>query len=150
MPLCDAAREAAAAITWETKTRREYSSAVLECAIFQLLLALDRSSGFREEALPEAGEEDSRVSMAKQYVLDNIDRPIPCPELANYCHLSQKQLTRLFLLHTGMTPATYVRSQNIRRMEQLHFASESHFNSFFTKYTGMTPGAYRRMQNRSI
>lgn len=108
-------------------------------------------------------DEDSRVILARQYVQDNIDRPISCPELASYCHLSQKQLTRLFLLYTSQTPASYIRSQKVLRIEQLlretayslkeisdllHFASENHFNSFFTKYSGMTPGAFRKMSNR--
>jgi len=161
-PLSVAAREAVSTISREEKRPREYSYAVLECGLFQLLLALARDSGFREDTLPEETEEDSRVSLARQYVLDNIERPISCPELANYCHLSQKQLTRLFLLFTGKTPGVFIRTQKILRIEQLltdshlslreisdrlHFASESHFNSFFTKYAGLTPGAYRKMHN---
>lgn len=164
VPLCRQAQEALTAIEAEARHRREFSSVVMECRIFELLLAIARYSGFREEPLPDVQDEDSRVSMARQYVLDNIERPITCPELANYCHLSQKQLTRLFQQYTDQTPAAYIRAQKVRRIEmlltesnlslrqisdRLHFASENHFNSFFTKYAGMTPGAYRKMNNRS-
>lgn len=164
MPLCHQAQEALVGFEAEAKHRREYSSAVMECRLFEFLLAIARSAGFREETLPELQEEDSRVSLARQYVLDNIERSITCPELATYCHLSQKQLTRLFRQYADTTPAAYIRMQKVRRIEilltessltlrqisdRLHFASENHFNSFFTKYAGMTPGAYRKMHNRT-
>ena len=161
--LCVEGQAAVHALEAEAEDPKEYSAAAMECSIFHLLLALARASGFREEARAEHTDEDSRVILARQYVQDNIDRPISCPELASYCHLSQKQLTRLFLLYTSQTPASYIRSQKVLRIEQLlretayslkeisdllHFASENHFNSFFTKYSGMTPGAFRKMSNR--
>ena len=161
--LCADAQTAVRTLETEAENPKEYSAAVMECSIFHLLLALARSSGFHEEAKDEHTDEDSRVILARQYVQDNIDRPISCPELASYCHLSQKQLTRLFQLYTSQTPAAYIRSQKVLRIEQLlressyslkevsdllHFASENHFNSFFTKYSGMTPGAFRKMSNR--
>lgn len=159
-----AAIEALDGIQREYELHKEFSSGAIECQIFLLLLALARATGFREEAIANEPESDLRVSMARQYVLDNIDRPICCQELANYCHLSQKQLSRLFLQHTGKTPAAFIRTQKVIRIEHLlsetsmalkeisdlmHFASECHFNSFFTKYGGMTPGAYRKMENHS-
>ena len=144
----------------EAERRREFTDAAMECHIFLFLLALARSTGFQEQTVTEAPEPDLRVRMAQQYVLDNIDRPITCQELADYSHLSQKQLSRLFLQFTGSNPAAYIRSQKILRIEHLlaetdlslkaisdhmHFSSECHFSSFFTKYAGLTPGAYRKM-----
>ena len=164
MPLPPTAQEALQSVAAEVGRRSEYADAAIECALFSFLLAVARSTGLRETPLPPPEEEDPRVVMAKQYVLDNIDRPITCPELAAYCHVSQKQLTRLFLLHTELAPAAYIRSRRITRIEQLlaetdlslkqisellQFTSEYHFNSFFTKYAGMTPGAFRRMMNNA-
>lgn len=146
----------------EAYSQREYSIPLIECNIFQFLLLLARDAGFHEEYISTNTDEDPRLSIAKQYILDNIDRPISCPEVANYCHLSQKQLTRLFSQFTGKSISAYIRSQKIRRIEQLlaensgslkqiseqmQFTNEYHFNSFFTKYAGMTPGAYRKMIN---
>lgn len=157
-----AATEILKQIQEEYDLHKEFSSGAIECQLFLLLLAVARATGFREEAIASEPESDLRVRMAQQYVLDNIDRPISCQELANYCHLSQKQLSRLFLQYTGKTPAAFIRSQKIVRIEYLlaetsmalkeisdlmHFTSECHFNSFFTKYGGMTPGAYRKMEN---
>ena len=40
--------------------------------------------------------------LAKQYISDNVDSAPSVPEVAAYCHLSCRQLTRLFLqLHKG-------------------------------------------------
>lgn len=144
----------------ESNRRTEYADALIECTLFTFLLAVARATGLHETPLTEPAEEDSRVAIAKQYVLDNIDRPITCPELAAYCHISQKQLSRLFIRFTNCSISSYIRSKKIARIEQLlsetdmtlkqisermQFSNEYHFNSFFTKYAGMTPGAFRKM-----
>jgi len=149
-------------IETEALAPREYSSPLIESSIFALLLFLARDAGLHEESTPTDKEEDSRLSIAKQYILDNIQRPITCPEVASYCHLSQKQLSRLFTRFVGKSIAAYIRSQKVLRIEQLlaesscslkqvseqmQFTNEYHFNSFFSKYSGMTPGAYRKMIN---
>ncbi len=159
-PLPPAALDALRILESEANRRTEYADALMECTLFTFLLALGRATGLRETPLDEPSEEDSRVALAKQYVLDNIDRPITCPELASYCHISQKQLSRLFIRFTDRSISAYIRSQKIARIEQLlsetdltpkqiseqmQFSSEYHFNSFFTKYAGMTPGAFRKM-----
>lgn len=163
IPVPPAAQDALHLLESEANRRTEYADALTECTLFTFLLALGRATGLEEKPLPPLAEEDPRVAMAKQYVADNIDRPITCPELAAYCHISPKQLTRLFLENTGLAPAAYIRSRRVVRMEQLltetdlplkqvsellRFTSEYHFNSFFTKYAGMTPGAFRKMMNR--
>ena len=160
--LPEAALAALQSIDAEADRRREFTDAAMECHIFLFLLALARSTGFHEQTVTDAPEPDLRVRMAQQYVQDNIDRPITCQELAEYCHLSQKQLSRLFLQFTGKNPAAYIRTQKILRLEHLlaetdlsikaisdrmHFSSECHFSSFFTKYAGLTPGAYRKMNS---
>lgn len=156
------AGSAIAGIDVEARLQKEYSSVVIETKILQFLLYLARDAGFQEEQRQPIQEEDSRLSMAKQYILDNIDRPLTCPEVAAYCHLSQKQLTRLFTRFLESSIGSYIRSQKIARIEQfltdtnlslkqiseeMRFTNEYHFNSFFSKYAGMTPGAYRKMVN---
>jgi AraC-like DNA-binding protein len=159
-PVPPAAQEALRCIEAESISHKEYSLALMECNIFRFLLHLARDAGLREEHIAISTGEDPRLSIARQYIMDNIDRPITCQELADYIHLSEKQLSRLFLQFTGKNPAAYIRSQKILRIEHLlaetdlslksisdrmHFSSECHFSSFFTKYAGLTPGAYRKM-----
>ena len=40
-------------------------------------------------------------------------------DIAEYCHLSEKQLTRLFVQHEEMTPQKYIQRQRIRHIEKL-------------------------------
>ena len=103
--------------------------------------------------------EDHRLSIAKQYIEDNIERSISLSELAAYCYLSEKQLTRIFRQGEGVSAAEYVRQRRCRKIEellagsdltlcaiseQMGFSSEYYFNAFYKKYAGMTPGAYRK------
>lgn len=160
--LSENAKAAIANIEAEAQLRREYSPLLIETKILQFLLYLARDAGFPEEQRQLTEEEDPRLSMARQYILDNIDRGITCPDVAAYCHLSQKQLTRLFARFLGKSIGSYIRAQKIARIEQLltdsslslkqiseemQFTNEYHFNAFFSKYAGMTPGAYRKMVN---
>ncbi len=163
-PVPPAAQEALRCIEAESISHKEYSLALMECNIFRFLLHLARDAGLREEHIAISTGEDPRLSIARQYIMDNIDRPITCPELANYCHISQKQLSRLFIQFTGRPIGAYIRAQKIARIEhllsettwslkqiseQMQFSNEYHFNTFFSKYAGMTPGAYRKMVSYS-
>ena len=149
-----------AGIEVEADSQKEYSPMLIESKILQFLLYLARDAGFQEEQRKFAQEEDPRLSIAKQYIMDNIDRAVRCPEVAGYCCLSQKQLNRLFVRFMGESIGSYIRNRRVARIEQLlsdsnlslkqiseemQFTNEYHFNAFFSKYAGMTPGAYRKM-----
>ncbi len=140
------------------------SSKLLENCVFETVILLLREIGVCERAVaaPKIVErsEDGRVEMAKQYVKDNIESPIAVREVAAYCYVSEKQLTRLFYSSEGLSPATYIRRERIKHIEELlrdndislseislrmGFPNESGFNAFFKKYNGMPPGEYRKM-----
>lgn len=147
-------------IAAEKRERQPYHSVlrcnrVLECILS--ILRLLTSSVPHEEG--ETETEDHRLALAKQYIADNVSHPISLGELAAYCHLGEKQLTRIFQRETGLGAAEYVRRERTRYAEQLlsdpaltlseisermHFANEYYFNTFFKRCSGMTPGAYRR------
>jgi AraC-like DNA-binding protein len=104
-------------------------------------------------------EEDHRLTIAKQYIEDNICQPISVSELASYCYISEKQLGRIFVSECGLTVMEYIRKMKCRQIEKMlsdpslslrqisekmNFNNEYHFNSFFKKYAGMSPGTYRK------
>ena len=128
-------------------------------AALDLVVRLLRASGMTEAAAEKSEENDPRVAIAKQYIIDNADQKLSVSEISDYCYLSEKQLTRLFAKE-GTTPADYIRTQKIKLIERylnegelslkeiserLNFANEYYFNTFFKKYSGMTPGEYRKM-----
>ena len=96
--------------------------------------------------------------MATQYIQDNIEQAPTVSEVAAYCGVSERQLSRIFA-GEGQSPAEIIRAQRVRRIEELladpslslkdigdrmGFSDEYYFNAFFKKYAGMTPGAYRK------
>ena len=143
----------------EKRERKPYHTVlicnrVLEC-ILQILRLLPSAAA--ETMVEPLG--DMRLKLAKQYVEDNICYAVSVDEIAVYCHLGKKQLTRIFLCEEGCTVAEYVRRARCRHIEKLladpsqtlsevseamHFCNEYYFNTFFKRYAGMTPGAYRR------
>lgn len=144
----------------EAEARKEYSIRLIESKLFQFLLYLARDLGISEAAITATEEEDPRLGLAKQYIGDNIDRGIGSLDVANYCHLSQKQLSRLFSHSLGISTTDYIRSQRIVRIkqlltestcsleqisEQMHFSNVYHFNTFFSRYAGVAPGKFRKM-----
>ena len=127
----------------------------------ECVLALLRMFGLAEPnpAPSKSAGENPRISLAIQYIEDNVRANVSVPELASYSCISEKQLERLFLSHVGTSVKEYVRRLRCRHIEKLlcdptlslreiselmSFSSEYYFNSFFKKYAGMTPGAYRK------
>ncbi|MBE5783346.1 MAG: AraC family transcriptional regulator [Clostridiales bacterium] len=146
----------------EHKMKSAFSAAIIEGRIFEALVIMLRLCGFREStpALDDDETEDLRIILAKQFIQDNIELNIKVSDVADYCHLCTKQLSRIFLSNALGQPAAYIQAQRIHRIEQLleatdlslksisekmHFTNEYHFHAYFKKYAGIPPGAYRKM-----
>ena len=144
----------------EREGRGSLYNQIITLKALECVLEIMRIVGVRESKQESVGElEDARVTLAKQYIKDNIRRPLTVPELASYCCISEKQLSRLFKKAEGIAAAEYIRANRIKHIEKLlaneeyslrriseimDFSNEYYFNAFFKKYAGMTPGAYRR------
>lgn len=102
---------------------------------------------------------DERLLRAKKFVCDNLHMPLSCEDIANYCHLSSRQLRRLFETHEHKPLLQYIHDKKIEKAQELlldtekklsdisslvGFSNEHYFNSFFKKMTGITPGDYRK------
>lgn len=145
----------------EREGKRAYCGAVMGTRLDACLLSFLRMIGLREKRERGAAErgEDGRVSLVKQYIDDNICRSISLSELASYCYLSERQLSRIFLSSEGISVSEHIRRKKCKRIEELlantgmtlreisesmGFDNEYYFNAFYKKYAGMSPGAYRR------
>ena len=104
-------------------------------------------------------DEDARLTIAKQYINDNINRAPTVLEVATYCCVSTRQLARIFIDGEGVSVAEYIRLRRCMQAQKLlssqegslseiselmSFNNEYYFNAFFKKYAGMSPGAYRK------
>ena len=140
------------------------SEVLIENCVFETVMLLLSAMNIREKGncnviLPPPNG-DERVELAKQFISDNIESPMQVGEVAAYCYVSEKQLTRLFRASEGYSPGEYIRRQRVKHIEDLlripeislgevsrrmGFFNESGFNAFFKKYNGMPPGEYRKM-----
>lgn len=154
-----------AAVEDELAKYLPFSEMLIENCVLEIALCLIRecsADGFAEQRRGriDVSAYDERVELARQFIDDNIEEPLQIGEVASYCYLSEKQLTRLFEANMGMTVAAYIRREKIRHIERLladksltlleisetmGFPNESGFNAFFKKYNGMPPGEYRKM-----
>ena len=154
-----AVRQCISYIEEEKRERKPYHTILLCNRVLECLLQVFRMFPTAVAETTVEQMEDMRLALAKRYVLDNICQTISVGELATYCNIGEKQLTRIFLREEGCTVAEYVRRLRCRQIEKLladpsrtlseiseemHFCNEYYFNAFFKRYAGMTPGAYRR------
>ena len=144
----------------ESGHKKEISPALIENTVLESLVLLLRMTGIKENPPVDPSSPHSILDLAKRYIEDNIEQNPHVTDVATYCHLSAKQLTRLFSQCEGIPPAEYIQQQRIRTIEQLlddpslslktiserlNFSSEYYFNAFFRKNNGMPPGEYRKM-----
>lgn len=147
----------------ERKSSSVFSRQIISNCIYESLVFLLRSYGFNEKYKPIEGVfEDDRLFMAKNYIRDNIEFNITVSDVAAYCCISTKQLTRLFKQYEDTTPLCYIQKQRIKHIESLlqsgaslksvsetmNFSNEYHFNSFYKKYAGISPGVYKKMHTQ--
>lgn len=144
----------------EATLKKEISNGLIENAILEVLVCLFRQSGIKEKESRNGLDENATISLAKQYIDDNIETALCVADVASYCYLSPKQLTRLFNRFESISPGEYIIQRRIKRIEKLladqslslkqistmmHFDNEYYFNTFFKRHAGMPPGEYRKM-----
>lgn len=143
---------------WDLK--KESSTVLIEGYIAEIIVKILRLSRTNEKEQARETDDNHIIILAKQYINDNIENSPTVNEVATYCYLSTKQLTRLFYKHLGLSPGAYIKQERTKVIEQLladntlslkqisekmNFANEYYFNSYFKKFAGMPPGEYRKM-----
>ena len=141
----------------ESNRRRSLSESLIGAWLLESIVLIFRALGIKENAA-EDDTLDSRIFLATQYIQDNIEQAPTVSEVAAYCGVSERQLSRIFASE-GQSPAEIIRAKRVKRIEELladpslslkdigermSFSDEYYFNAFFKKYAGMTPGSYRK------
>ncbi len=98
------------------------------------------------------------IKLVKEYIAQNLGRPISLTSLANEVNYNASYLSRLFKSSTGMNLTSYITAMRMEKArelllntnkkiaeiaQELCFASPSYFNQAFKKHTGMTPMEFR-------
>ena len=102
---------------------------------------------------------DHRVAMAKKFINDNMNKPLDTATVANYLHISIKQLNRIFQKSEGVSVSKFIssakQSEAIKMLSttdlfikeiafQLGFDNEKSFGSFFKKLCQLSPSDFRK------
>lgn len=146
-------------IVEENKSGRLFSQNIIEARTFESALLIFRLCGVKIIQPATREIEDPRFIKAISFIKDNIDLNPSVSDTANYCHISSKQLTRIFTKSSNLSPAAYIRKERIIRAkallseekltmkqisETMNFPSEYNFNSFFKRFMSVPPGEYRK------
>lgn len=144
----------------EAALKKEISDMLIENSILEILVLAFRTVGVKENERQIQRDENATISLAKQYIDDNIEAVLSVADVAAYCYLSTKQLTRLFKKFEEVSPGEYIIRKRVKHIEKLlavptlslkqistimNYENEYYFNAFFKKHSGMPPGEYRKM-----
>ena len=145
----------------ECKLRRETSPILIENRVQESIVLLFRAAGMKEQYADNVdASADIRITIAKQYIADNVEQNFTVSDIAKYCYLSPKQLSRLFAQCEDISLSEYIKKQRVDHVaalllddslslkaisERMHFNNEYYFNSFVKKNLGQPPGTYRKM-----
>jgi AraC family transcriptional regulator len=128
----------------------------LVAAMVARLSTLDRLAPRNHRRL---GLSNRQLSAVRDFIRDNLARPIRLSELASLADLSPSQFGRAFKTSTGTTPHLWhldARIESAKRLLADHsislaeiafdtgFSEQSHFSRAFRGATGVPPGAWRR------
>ncbi|WP_343245997.1 helix-turn-helix domain-containing protein [Streptomyces sp. SID5785] len=82
----------------------------------QLVMYLKRPSGQSQFSVPlEQVSTTRRIEDLRHHILRHITEPLTVVELAEFAHVSDRHLTRLFKNELGMTPYAYVESVRVEK-----------------------------------
>lgn len=70
---------------------------LIENRIFEILILLLRVIGYKENIVkPENDSVGYHLGLAKKFISDNIENDLSVSDVADYCHISARQLSRIF------------------------------------------------------
>ncbi len=143
---------------YETQYQALVTALVL--GIAQAGAGLD-SVPLREPAGLDTGDRAARLAV--RFIHDNLNRPLPLPEIAAQVYLSPRHLARLFTRFTGKSVASYITHARMDRARGLllrsalpikevavtvGYSDVHHFTRVFTAHFGCPPGELRRHPER--
>lgn len=131
------------------------TSLAKESIVLTAFAELFKANG-RIAPLRSAGNEHHAVSLAREYLENNVSRKVSLDDLASITGLSSYYFLRVFKKSTGMTPHAYFTARRIEKARKLllnkvpfaevaldcGFGDQSHFSHKFKQVMGVTPGQY--------
>ncbi len=161
LPITNETKDCMCYIENESAYKKRLSHALVENRIFEIIVYAFRAVGIKEEETLSSHKSIPTVLiMAEQYIADNIKLSPTVHDVALFCNISEKQLSRIFISYEHTSLFEYIRCKRLEAIqkllenktlslkeisEEMNFANEYYFNVFFKKAYGMPPGTYRKM-----
>lgn len=129
--------------------------------LVDLLSRLIARRAEKHRAMGHVGGERRSVTLAREYLEDNLARNVSLAELARLTNLSTFHLARAFTAEVGLPPHAYQTQARVHRARQLllrglpiaqtaqqtGFSDQSHLTRYFKRLVGVPPGSYVRASN---
>lgn len=142
-----------------SSSKLDFKSELVYLSVAKIIYVLCSLYGEKRRKLKSSGDEtDDRITKAKKYITDNMDLFLTCEDVANHCHISAKQLGRLFREKEGTSLLDYIHNCKITLAislltgsdltlqeisDKLGFSGVQYFCKFFKAKTDLTPSRYR-------
>ncbi len=125
--------------------------------LFTALLILLRAFGISESENIAAAQNTARLSLAMDYIGQNLSAPLTLEEIASVAAMSKAYFSTVFKKYNGISPWDYItikrvelaisllkttESKKIEIAEECGFQSVANFYKAFKKVTGKTPKDY--------
>lgn len=160
---CVAASLWLALLNQAAKPKSPFFKATLSSLAFSLLLSLLQTftpytAKHGEPTFPKSPS--PLLKQATLYIQDNLSQSLKLADLANYLHISERHLSRIFATELGMSYSTYVQRERIKRGANLlkssdysikeiakatGFSTVHYFTRVFTSIMGISPGRFRTL-----
>ena len=103
------------------------------------------------------------ISRGKQYIKTHWQEPFDADKIAQAAFLSKSHFTKLFKMHTGITPYEYYINYKINKLKEIlldtnlsvsqafeacNMSYNGHSARLFKERVGVTPSEYRKLHNK--
>ena len=142
-----------------------YRAERVRFALCELLFAVAETMGVGSFLKTREETNDDRIIKAKKYVEDNFDIFFTCEEVAGYCHISVKQLGRLFKKYENIGLLEFIHKKKLESAvkllcetelsqkqiaDKLGFSDVRYFGRFVLRMTGMTPAKLKENNKQEL
>lgn len=132
---------------------------VVQIIILESARVIGKSSEISYETPMKLKKYDYRLKQIESYIKDNLNTSISTKDVANYMHLSDKQICRIISQGKGISTKEYINSLKFLKAKKLlinteysiseisdilGFSSQYYFNQFFKKREGYSPSVFRK------
>ncbi|KAF7786951.1 hypothetical protein PRUB_a3778 [Pseudoalteromonas rubra] len=145
--------------------REDHGNSVAAQVAKDLVVYLQRSGNQRQysDALALQSGDSLKLSPLMEWLTTQLNQSVSVARMAEFCHLSERQLTRLFKQHLNCTPSHYFKVLKLNHARDLlseenislrHVAGKLGFNNYdsfrraFIRQFGVSPSQYTKGINR--